>query len=71
MKLSIQLSLELICKPIMICRKKARKDYTAPINFISGGVKQGGSFEPTKVCRFPSPLMSVVGTERAIALFGW
>uniref|UniRef100_A0A0K0DFM0 G-patch domain-containing protein n=1 Tax=Angiostrongylus cantonensis TaxID=6313 RepID=A0A0K0DFM0_ANGCA len=44
-----------LCKPVMICRKKARKDYTAPINFISGGVKQGGSFEPTKVCCFPTP----------------
>ncbi|KAJ1365567.1 hypothetical protein KIN20_025939 [Parelaphostrongylus tenuis] len=29
--------------------KKARKDYTAPINFISGGIKQGGSFEPSKL----------------------
>ncbi|WKX93617.1 hypothetical protein Q1695_011129 [Nippostrongylus brasiliensis] len=27
--------------------KKARKDYSAPINFISGGIKQGGSVEPS------------------------
>ncbi|RCN29795.1 g-patch domain protein [Ancylostoma caninum] len=26
--------------------KKAKKDYSAPINFISGGIKQGSSLEP-------------------------
>ncbi|ETN73492.1 hypothetical protein NECAME_18298, partial [Necator americanus] len=27
--------------------KKAKKDYAAPINFISGGIKQGSSLEPS------------------------
>ncbi|PIO61918.1 g-patch domain protein, partial [Teladorsagia circumcincta] len=27
--------------------KKARKDYSAPINFISGGIKQGSSLDPS------------------------
>ncbi|VDO20771.1 unnamed protein product [Heligmosomoides polygyrus] len=31
-------------------RKKAKKDYTAPVNFISGGIKQGSSLDkPEKV----------------------
>ncbi|VDO28032.1 unnamed protein product [Haemonchus placei] len=32
---------------VIIFRKKARKDYSAPINFISGGIKQGSSLDPS------------------------
>ncbi|EPB67440.1 g-patch domain protein [Ancylostoma ceylanicum] len=33
-------------KRLLHSRKKAKKDYSAPINFISGGIKQGSSLEP-------------------------